>query len=126
VRALRDSFSDIVDMIDSDKMLLRPFSLLPVQVVQGETWLVDYDVKTWEIYAILYMEPKENDLWISFSIAYQLRWLEQARQDSKGKWWLMNGRSIRTPLNKWGRSKGYFIFFKPSEITFFHPTQLPK
>ena len=108
--------------------LQRPFSLKPVQVVPPESegkWLVDYDIPTWQIYSLLYTEPQYSDKWISFSEAYRLRWLEQARQDSKGKYWLMNGRSIRTPLNQWARSRGYFIYFEIEEITFPHATTLP-
>ena len=104
--------------------LERPFSILPIQVVPNETWLVDYDVRTVEIYCILYSEPSDSITKISFSQAYRLRWLEQAYQDSKGKWWLMNGKAIRQPLHAWAKKRNYYVFFKANEITFLHPTKL--
>ena len=108
--------------------LIRPFSLLPVQVLPCESegpWIVEYDIKTSELYGILYMEPRPQDKGISFSEGYKLRWMEQARQDSQGKWWLMNGRSIRTPLHIWAKDRGYYVYFLPSEITFPEPINLP-
>jgi hypothetical protein len=107
-------------------MLPRPFSLLPVKVVPYDPpWLVDFEFKTWELLALLYTAPRPNDTWISFAIAYRLRWMEQARQDSKGIFWLINGKSIRTPMHLWVRGKGLYVYFKNTEITFPHKKVFP-
>lgn len=116
-------------MIYAERMeFVRPFSLNPVQVVPPESegpWLVDYDIPTWQVYCLLYSQPQEGDTCISFAEAYRLRWLEQAHPDSKGQYFLMNTRSVRTPLHLWAKERGYFIYFKAEEITFPKPIELP-
>lgn len=109
-------------------ILIRPFSLCDVQVVPPEIegpWLVDYDIPTWQIYALLYMEPQPNDEWISFGEAYRRRWMERAKQCSDGRFFIVNGSSIRTPLSEWAKARGYYVYFKPEEICFPHSTELP-
>lgn len=105
--------------------LKRPFSLLPVQVVPNEYWETDYDVSTIDLWGIIYTEFRDGDTPISFAEAYRKRWMEQAVQDSEGKWWLKNSRSITIPLWKWAQDRGFYIYFLQSEITFTKPTKLP-
>lgn len=99
-------------------MLFRPFSLKDISVVLGESWWVDFEFSTLELYCILYMEPKKGDVWISFTEAYSKRFFERAYQDSKGKYWLKSSKSVRQKIHLWARERGYFIYFEDFEIEF--------
>jgi len=93
----------------------KTYRFNPIQVVENEEpWEVSHEFNDLDVQEIYRMEKIGKRL--SFSEAYRLRWLECARQDSKGKYWLMSGSAIRTQIWQWAKEKGYYIEFEENDF----------
>lgn len=93
----------------------RTYLLKPVKVVDyQEAWEITHEFSDFEIQSIYLMEKTGEK--ISFKEAYRLRWLEMAQKDSKGRYWLVSSKAIRTPLWKWAKERGYWIKFEENDI----------
>jgi len=94
----------------------KTYRFAPVEVIEGKSWEITHEFNENDVREILQMEKKGTRL--SFVEAYKKRWMELARQDDDGNWWLMHGQSIRTPIWAWARDRGYYIEFEKGDFDF--------
>ena len=95
----------------------KRYQLAPVRVVRGELWEVSHEFKDVEVELMLQGQGDGEER--PFAWVYKARWMEMAKADSNGNWFLMNGSSIRTPIITWAQERGYRIRLSASDIVDF-------
>ena len=93
----------------------KTYKFAPIKVVDYEdAWIVTHEFDEIDVQEIFRMEKRGTR--ISFADAYRARWFEMARQDPNGKWWLVSGASIRTPIWQWAKERGLYIEFEDGDF----------
>lgn len=94
----------------------KTYAFKPIKMVDyEEAWEVSHEFNEIDVQEVYRMDKVGTKL--SFEEAYRLRWFEMARQDSQGKWWLMSGKAIRTPIWQWAKDRGFYIEFAEDDFT---------
>ena len=106
-------------LLRKDSKITR-YIMKPIYVTRIEPWEVSHEFSTLEIEQMMFNSLKGEE--ICFAEAYKRRWMENAKCDSNGNYFLLNGNAIRTPLIEWAKNKGLKVVVHCDDILDFNPT----